>query len=253
MLRWLEQFLTYKPDNKQYQDLSPFSLEVFERGDSTESITIFSKVSTCRPVILFFHGNRGNISFSTWHFALFEKLGYSYLSFNYPGYGESKGTPSEESLYRAGERALKYLTEECHINVGEIIFFGVSLGGAVAVELATRYRCRGLILESVFNDTHNMGRHKIPLLPLYKLVPNRFRNREKIHDVSCPLFLLHGTNDETTPVEFGLEVFELHPGPKEKMIIEGAGHVEIGAAVPAIYAKRVEAFISSCPIVPHKE
>lgn len=243
LLTWLERVLTFKPDAKEYSDLSPFSFQVIERGDSRESTILYSKIRAERPLIVFAHGNTGNVSRCTWYFEQFEKLNLSYVAFDFPGYGKAKGYASEESFYRSGKTVVEYLKKERDVAENEIIFYGVSLGGAIATELSTQFNFCGVILESVFTDSHSMGKRLVPYLPVQLLFPNRFNNRGKIHKVQMPLLLLHGTDDQTTPASMGLEIFDLHPGPKEKMIIEGGQHREVGRIAGDIYLKRLLSFI----------
>ena len=110
-----------------------------------------------RGTLLFFHGNAGNISHRLDSIALFHRLGLNVLIFDYRGYGRSTGSPSESGLYKDAEAVWQYLTEERRMLADNIVLFGRSLGGAVAVWLADRVKPAGLIVESSFTSVPDLG------------------------------------------------------------------------------------------------
>jgi hypothetical protein len=115
-------------------------------------------------VLLFFHGNAGNISHRGESIAIFHRLGLSVLIIDYRGYGRSEGTPSEDGLYRDARAAWRWITEEQGLPAEQIVLFGRSLGGAVAANLAAEVQPGGLILESSFSSARDAARVIFPLL-----------------------------------------------------------------------------------------
>lgn len=174
---------------------------------------------------LWFHGNAGNISRRLENLKLIhDELGVSVFLFDYRGYGRSQGTASEEGTYRDAEAALAYLRSREDIDPGKIVFFGRSLGAAVAVELATRHRPYGLILESPFLSIPDMARHAYPFLPLWPLLRTKYDSRAKMQKVDAPVLVLHGDRDDIIPFAAGKRLFEEANEPKKFHTISGAGH-----------------------------
>ena len=176
---------------------------------------------------LWMHGNGGNISHRLENIAMLnDRLGINIFIFDYRGYGQSEGKPSEKGIYRDAESALAYLRSLPGVDRNRIVLFGRSLGGAVAVELATREGVAGLILESPFTSIPAMAKRAHPFLPVGPLLRTRYDSLSKIGRISTPLLVLHGREDEIVPYEQGRELFEAAPDPKTFHTIEGGGHNE---------------------------
>ena len=178
-----------------------------------------------KTTLLWFHGNAGNISHRLENLRLLhDKVNINVLIFDYRGYGRSEGKVSEEGTYRDGEAALRYLRTRENVDPKRIVFFGRSLGAAVAAELATREECLVLILETPFVSIREMARAALPFIPIGSLLRTRYDVAEKIKKVKAPILVLHGDKDEVVPFEQGKRVFETAPQPKEFYAIRGAHH-----------------------------
>ncbi|MEE8577636.1 MAG: alpha/beta fold hydrolase, partial [candidate division Zixibacteria bacterium] len=118
------------------------------------------------PVVLFCHGNAGNMSHRVETAEMLVSLGASVLMFDYRGYGRSSGKPTEENCYGDARAAYDWLLAEKSIAPETIIIFGRSLGGAVAVDLASKNVCKGLVVESSFSSIVDMGKMMFPYLPV---------------------------------------------------------------------------------------
>ena len=176
-------------------------------------------------VWLWCHGNAGNISHRLENLALLhQELGISIFLFDYRGYGRSEGRPSEKGTYLDAEAALAYLHSRGDVNKDRIIYFGRSLGAAVAVEMATRQAPAALILESPFPSVPYMARRLYPFLPVWPLLRTRYDSLSNIGEVQAPLLVLHGGSDDIVPIEAGRKLFEAAREPKEFYVISGAGH-----------------------------
>lgn len=177
------------------------------------------------PLILFFHGNAGNISHRLDNLRLFRRLGAAVLIFDYRGYGRSGGKADEEGLYRDGRAALAWLKKRGW-KTSRVVYFGRSLGAGPAVQLALEDPPAGLVLESPIPSVASMGRHHYP--GLYQLigwlVSARFDVLEKIGRVGVPLLVFQGENDFIVTPEMGRQVFERARDPKTFFLIPGAGH-----------------------------
>jgi fermentation-respiration switch protein FrsA (DUF1100 family) len=174
---------------------------------------------------LWLHGNAGNISHRLENLRLLhDELGINVFILDYRGYGRSEGTPSERGTYLDAEAAVAYLRSRPDVAHDRIIYFGRSLGAAVAVELATRHRPLALILESPFPSVPFMARRTYPFLPVWPLLRTRYDSLTKIGNVQVPLLVLHGDRDSIVPIEAGKKLFDAAREPKQFYTIRGADH-----------------------------
>ncbi|ORJ61616.1 alpha/beta hydrolase [Geothermobacter hydrogeniphilus] len=178
-----------------------------------------------RPLLVFCHGNAGNISHRVDNLRLLRELGLTVFIFDYRGYGRSSGTPSEAGTYSDLRGALVWLQQKGW-KQEQMVYFGRSLGAAVALQLALEEPPAALILESPFTSIGAMGRHHSPLLWLLGgwLLNTRYDSLGKISDLRVPLMILHGDEDEIVPQQMGRQLFERAPQPKRFHSLPGAGH-----------------------------
>lgn len=176
-------------------------------------------------VMIWFHGNAGNISHRVENLKLIhDELGLSVFIFDYREYGRSEGSVSEEGTYRDAEAVLNYLKSRTGLPAARIIYFGRSLGAAIAVELALKAPPRALILESPMTSIREMARKVMPYLPVGFLIRTEYDSLSKIGKIYLPLLILHGDQDEVVPFEQGRRLFEAANPPKEFYRIPGASH-----------------------------
>jgi fermentation-respiration switch protein FrsA (DUF1100 family) len=196
-------------------------------------------------VLLWFHGNAGNLSHRAQGLLQFaELLPAEVLIFDYRGYGRSEGKPSENGLYSDARAAWRYLEEERAVAPERIVLFGRSLGAGVAVDLATHVEPAGLVVESGFSSIPAMARHHYPFIPRF-LVRSRMDSLTKIRTISCPKLFVHSRADEVAPFELGYAVYEAAPEPKRFYEVEGAGHNETSLVGGRAYFVALADFISS--------
>ena len=194
---------------------------------------------------LCFHGNGGNIGHRATEVALLHHhLGVNQLIFDYRGYGKSPGTPSEQGTYRDARAALRYLQERSDIDPGRIIYFGHSLGTAVAVELANATPPLALILVSPFASVQAMARIVFPLLPSGWLVRNRYNSLARIATIKRPLLILHGEQDGLVPISQGEKLFQGANQPKRFQALPDTGHNDIFEAGGQTYWGTLQQFLA---------
>ena len=175
--------------------------------------------------LLYCHGNAGNLSHRNRTVTnLLDKVGESVLIFDYPGYGRSEGTPSEAGCYAAADAAYDWLTETKRIWPERIILYGKSLGGGVAVELASRRPHRALILVRTFTSIPDVAQQHYPFLPARWLVRNRFDNLQKIGRCTRPVFIAQGDRDSLIPFSHGKRLFAAANEPKTFFCLKGCDH-----------------------------
>jgi pimeloyl-ACP methyl ester carboxylesterase len=177
------------------------------------------------PVLLLFPGNAGNLSGrGPTLLKVSEQLNTSVLIFDYPGYGKSDGKPNEPSCYDAGEAAVRWLRDEKGVSPERVTFYGESLGGGVATELARRYPCRALVLVKTFTSLPAVGKHHYPWLPVHWLMSNRFDNLSKLPEIRRPVFVASATDDQIVPYSQGDTLFAVANEPKRFFRDEGSDH-----------------------------
>jgi len=193
---------------------------------------------TARHTLLVSHGNGEDLGHGLAFAKDLQKAGFQVMLYDYTGYGLTSGKPSEKSVYDAAEAAIQELMRR-GIKPERILLYGRSIGSGPSVELATRYPVAGLITEAAFTSIVIVVT-KINLFPV-----DRFRNLKKIGRVDCPVFIMHGTEDEVTPFSHGEKLFAAANEPKRKRWVEGAGHDDvIQSAGPEIFAE-IKAFADS--------
>jgi uncharacterized protein len=195
-----------------------------------------------RLTTLFLHGNGGNLTHRGAHVREIVAAGSSLLIIDYRGYGKSEGWPSEGGLYRDAEAGYKYLVEVGH-GAGNIVLHGESLGTSVAVDLAARHKCGGVVLEAPFNSAREVASRVLPLIG--PLITWGFDSKSKMPRVHAPVLVIQGTRDEVIPVELGQALFAAAHEPKSFWAVEGSGHNDILETAGSRYRQRLAAFYAS--------
>lgn len=178
--------------------------------------------SEAKKTILFFHGNGGNISHRGDSLYIFHKLKLNVLIIDYPGYGNSKGRPSEKNLYESASSAWEFLLNNKKINPKNIIIFGRSLGGAIAVDLASKVKSGGLILESTFSSVRDVLKIIMPTQSNFIYLRYSMDSFKKIDKVDVPVLVIHSAEDEVIPFELGKKLFSAISSEKEFLQIQGS-------------------------------
>lgn len=195
-----------------------------------------------RGQVLFLHGNGGNISHRLDTLNIFHELALSILIIDYQGYGQSEGSPTEQSTYDDARAALNYLLIKQKDNGGPLIYFGRSLGGAVASWLAEQHPPGVLILESTFTSVMDIGRHYYPYLPVNLLTRYRYDTIERIKRIHCPVLIVHSPDDEIISYRYGEQLYESANEPKSFLKIRG-GHNDGFITSGALYQNGIRSFL----------
>jgi fermentation-respiration switch protein FrsA (DUF1100 family) len=196
-----------------------------------------------RGVLLFFHGNAGNITHRLESIALFHRLGLSVFIVDYRGYGKSEGRPTEQGTYRDARAAWRYLTEARSVPANRILLFGRSLGAAMASRLATETNPAGLIVESGFTSIPDMAARHYPYLPVRLLTRFRYATLDHVRANAAPILVVHSHDDEIAPFEMGERIFEAASEPKSFVRLNG-GHNETIFVNAPVYLEGIKAFLA---------
>jgi fermentation-respiration switch protein FrsA (DUF1100 family) len=225
----LEHHFLYFPDSNLAATPSLFDLEYegvrFEASDGTLLDGWLIPGSSGKPLVLFFMGNAGNMSYRLDNLRFLHRLGCSVFIFDYRGYGRSAGKASETGLYSDAMGALAFLRQRGW-TPRQMVFFGRSLGAAIALQTALAHPPAGLVLESPFTSIRAMGRTHYPLLSLLIgwAIEADYDNFEKIKGLDSPLLIFHGDRDSICPPEMARALYEQAPEPKELAWIADADH-----------------------------
>ncbi|MCD6388356.1 MAG: alpha/beta hydrolase, partial [Desulfobulbaceae bacterium] len=196
-----------------------------------------------RGIVLFCHGNAGNISHRLESLLLFNKLGLSTLIFDYRGYGRSQGKPSEQGTYQDVKAAWQHLTQERGVPPQQIILFGRSLGAAVTAHLAVIHTPAALILESCFTSVPDIAADLYPFLPVRLLSRLDYNALEKLENVACPVLIVHSPNDEIIPYKHGRALYAAAKEPKRFLELRG-GHNDGFLVTGKAYRDGLDSFLS---------
>jgi fermentation-respiration switch protein FrsA (DUF1100 family) len=255
LLRLSESRLLYAPGSSRTLTSAPPALGLApERVEipSGDGVTLAAWVIRAPPTdtagrwLLICHGNAGNLSDAgrPEHYAGLRALGLNLLAFDYRGYGESGGSPSEAGLYRDAEAAYEYLRDTLGVPPGRIVLFGHSLGSAVAVELATRVPAAGIVLDGALISVIARAQEVYPYVPVRWVARSRFASIEKIGRVEIPKLFLHARRDEVVPIAHGRRLYDAAPPPKTFVALAG-GHGDAFEADSAVYFGAIARFLET--------
>jgi len=211
-------FITYFPSRKIFSTPAALALNYeqlnFVASDGVRISGWFVPADKAQFTVIYCHGNGGNLSYYLDVAAFLNRLNLNCLLFDYRGYGESEGKPTENGTYLDAEAAYKWLVNEKKITPSQIIIYGWSLGAAVAANLATKVDCAGLALDGAFTSYSDIAQKHFFFLPVRLFAKYNYRTIDYIKDINCPVMLSHSRDDETSSFRFGEKLFEAANEPK---------------------------------------
>ncbi len=200
-------------------------------------------------VILHLHGNGDNISASLPQAEVFHRLGFDVFLIDYRGYGRSQGRdfPHEQQAYEDARVALDYLVGERAIAPEQIAVFGHSLGGAIAIELAThRPQLAGLIVQGSFTSMRDMVEHDgiyNKFFPVDLLLHQTFDSAAKLPNLDLPILLIHGGQDERIPDRMSRELYQIANEPKDFLFVPDGMHNDLPESGGRAYRDKIAEFL----------
>jgi fermentation-respiration switch protein FrsA (DUF1100 family) len=228
----------WKPTGLNFEDVW------FKAEDGTRLHGWYCPCDKPRAILLFAHGNAGNLSQRSGLMHYFQqRLRVTALIFDYRGYGRSEGVPTVEGVLQDARAARLFLAHRAEVPESRIVLMGRSLGGAVAVQLAAESPARGLILESTFSSFKEVAAHHFPRLAW--LVPtSKLDSLSQIKRYKGPLLQSHGDADDTIPYSLGLKLFRAANEPKRWITIRGGDH---NSPQSGEYYREVDRFVDELP------
>jgi len=228
-------------------------LLTLQARDGTRITALFGKALTSdgqpladasgRPTVIFFYGNGACMAYSTDVFDHVRRLGANMIIPDYEGYGMSAGKPSEAGCYAAADAAYDYLLGRDDIDKSKIVAMGWSLGGATAIDLASRRPVAGLITISAFTNLRDMAHRVIPWFPVSWILKYRFDNLAKLPGIKCPILIVHGNKDDLVPVAMAGRLAAVAGGKVTRMNVPDGGHENVFDAGGARLQEQLDQFL----------
>ncbi|MEO0532331.1 MAG: alpha/beta fold hydrolase [Cyanobacteria bacterium P01_A01_bin.123] len=253
-LAWRQSHLLYFPDAEL--DETPALLNLLHEtveipvGQGNAAGNLYGwwlPIQDSEQVLLYFHGNGGNISSNLSHAQRFNRMGFSVLLMDYRGYGQSTGPfPSEARFYEDAAAMWQYLIETRGIVPEQIVLYGHSLGGAIAIQLASQYPgARALVAQGSFTSMRDMARLTWyeNLFPIDWLLTQRFESIDRVPQLTLPILFIHGDSDTTIPAAMSQSLYQATSANKELWIVADADHNNVAGIAGDEYLRRIQAFL----------
>ena len=177
-----------------------------------------------RVTVLVFNGNAGNRAHRGPLAAALHRHELQVLLVDYRGYGGNPGTPTERGLAADSRAARAFLASRPDVDASRLVYFGESLGTAVAVDLAVEHPPAALVLRSPFTSMGDLGQHHYPFLPVRLLLRDRFATIDKIRRIHVPLLVIAGGRDRIVPIDNSRRLYEAAATPKTLLVLPDADH-----------------------------
>jgi len=211
-----------------------------------EAVTVFGWFADAgqnRPVLLWCHGNAGNVSHRLENIRQLLQRNISVFIFDYRGYGRSTGVPTEAGLYQDALASYDYLIHQQRISSERLILFGRSLGAGVAGEVAVQRPSAGLIVEGAFPSIQAMSDHYYFGLPARWVMDLDFNLAQKVRALHVPVLVIHGEQDSIVPIALGKKVFDAAHEPKQWYVVSGAEHNNVPFVGGELYYREIGTFL----------
>lgn len=223
----------------------PYEDIYFHTQDQVKLHGWYIPFPNAKVTLLIFHGNFGNISHRLDQIQFLHHLEVNLFIFDYRGYGSSKGILSEEGTYQDALAAWNYLHSRTDMDPYKVILFGRSLGGALAIDLASKVKPLGLIVESTFTSVMDIGKELYPHNPITSIATIHYDSISKIGKVRCPVMICHSNEDDMIPFTHAERLFETAHSPKQFFMLKG-NHNEGGEITGEPYRKSLAEFVQQC-------
>ncbi len=219
--------MMYHPD-KQLHELSFYKIDGAEEITLTTKDNIklqawFRKSDTNKEMVIFLHGNAGNLENRVDKLKQLVEMGYGFIIPAWRGFGKSEGSPTKTGLFLDAEAAITCVLEKGY-SLPNIIMVGESLGTGIATEMALKYNFKGLFLITPYTSIADRAGEIYPYLPTQYLTKDNFKVEENIAKINQPLFIIHGTSDNVVPYFHSEKIFSKAIEPKKMIIYPGIGH-----------------------------
>ncbi len=218
----------------------------FETADGVRLHGWWTPAAGTRTTVIYCHGNTGSVADRLDVLAELCKLDVNLFAFGYRGYGRSEGAPSPEGVKIDVCAAIDYVSSHHGVRLEDLVLFGHSLGGAVAIQGAHRRKVAGLIVQSSFTDIASMARAYFPKLPMHLVARNYLQSIAIVPHLEMPKLFIHGTEDETVPHFHGEHLFAAAAEPKTFISVPGGMHNDLHITARDVWFDAGRHFIERC-------
>jgi alpha-beta hydrolase superfamily lysophospholipase len=229
--------LIFLPPNPSYSADAKALIRI--ETEAGEVVTALHRPATPgRPTLLYSHGNAEDIGHSLPLHQRLSEAGFGVFAYDYPGYGQASGHPTEASCERAIQCAWNHLTQDLGVAPAEVVIVGRSIGSGPSVWLDSRVKARALVLISPFTSVFAVRP------PAHRLIPgDRFPNEQRIRRSDTPLLVIHGEADRVIPIRHGRAIVEASAAKRKRLVtLPNTGHNDLFLnSMPQIVAE-LEAF-----------
>ena len=201
--------LLYHPSENNYLDETQLNHKIEKKyiQSNDKLVSWYFKKNSKFKTILFLHGNAGKLDNRVYKLNELSKLDLNYLIVAYRGFSGNTGKPTESGLYEDANFAKIWLNKN-GVKDKDIIIYGESLGTAVAVDLGSRFKFSGIILESPFTSMLELAQKYYPIFPVKLILKDKYESRKKVNDIKSPVLVMHGKKDKIVPFYMGEQMFE---------------------------------------------
>lgn len=227
----------FQPPAPQYRDGK--ELVRLRSANGAQIAALYLNHPDAKYTILYSHGNAEDLGWNRDLLEEYHRRGFNVLGYDYQGYGLSEGKPSERNAYADEEAAFQFLVNEKKIPPERIIAVGQSLGGAIAIDLASKHKLGGLIVQSSFASAFRVLT-RMPIIPF-----DKFNSLSKMKRVNCPVLIIHGKADTVIGFWNGELLYAAARGPKQKWWVERGNHNDILLVDAPGYWKAVTSFVAT--------
>jgi len=224
--RKLQYFPTVKLNPVKDYQLNNFTEHKLITNDNIKLITWFKKPQNSAKILLFFHGNAGNLADRVAKFKVFSNNSdYGILALSYRGFGRSQGKPSEAGLLIDADAAISFLLKQGY-SENDIILYGESLGTGIAIQKALTIKPFAVILEAPYSSIANIAKQRYWFLPVNLLLKDRFDSYKYAPYITAPILIFHGKNDIIVPYQEGKLLYSYFKNHKKFITFKNAGHID---------------------------
>lgn len=221
----------------------------FRSADGTRLHGWYFEKPDAASTIVFFHGNAESVDTSgPWICQFASSLNASVFIFDYRGYGKSEGRPSEKGVVEDGVAAIDWLSNRTGLTSDQMVFFGRSLGGGVAIQVAKQKPPRAFVLVSTFSSIVDVACEQFSWLPIRLVMKNRYESEQAITEMDIPILQIHGDRDQTISMNLGKRLNEASPSQHKSFVVaQGKGHNNLNLES---FRQEINDFLPRRPLAP---